>query len=151
MSLVIRKATAADQAAIGALIESERLNPYGNHWPNFWVAGEGNQLIGAVQVRRHKDGSGELGSLVVVPARRGQGMAARLIEHVLAAEPGPMHMITGRAFATHYARWGFEPIGLRRAPASVRRHYVLGQLIGSAHALVTRRPINRLVILAREF
>ena len=56
-------------------------------------------------------------------------------------------MVTGRAHAAHYARWGFRPVGLVRAPARVRRNFCLGQMIGGAHALWKGRKINRLVIL----
>ena len=156
MPVEIRKAAAADQAAIVALVRSERLNPNGLDWRNFCIASEGDGLAGAVQIRRHKDGrhqkdeACELGSLVVAPGYRGHGLAGRLIAHALSAETGPVHMITGRAFAAHYARWGFLPVEARRAPASVRRDYWLGQLIGGAHALITGRRINRLVILARN-
>lgn len=150
MPVDIRKAAAADQAALVALVESERLNPHGIDWPNFFVAVEAERLVGAVQIRRHRDGSRELGSLVVAPSLRAHGLGGRLIEAALSAETGPVHMITGRAFAAHYTRWGFLPIAARCAPAGIRRHYVLGQLIGGAHALLTVRRINRLVILARN-
>jgi N-acetylglutamate synthase-like GNAT family acetyltransferase len=139
MPVEIRKATAGDQAAIVTLVRAERLNPHGLDWANFFVAVEGDALIGAVQIRRHRDGSRELGSLVVAPTKRGNGLAARLIDHVLAAAPGPMHVITGRAHAHHYARWGFEPIGVWSAPAGIRWHCLLGQVIGGVHAVLTGR------------
>jgi hypothetical protein len=37
-AIVIRRAIEADQTAIRALVRSERLNPNGLHWPNFWLA-----------------------------------------------------------------------------------------------------------------
>lgn len=149
-SIVIQAALEGDQDVIVALIQRERVNPHGIHWQNFVIAKDGTRLIGAAQLRHHKDGSRELGSLVVVPDRRGAGLAGRLIETLLQSQAGPVHMVTGRAHAEHYARWGFEPVRPPSAPYRVRQNYYLGQLIGGAHALLTWRPVNRLVILRRE-
>ncbi len=147
----IRKATADDEAAIVALVRAERLNPNGLVWSNFIVARSGGTIIGAAQIRRHGDGARELGSLVVAPPFRGQGLAAELVDALLAQErdAGALCIVTGQQNARHYTRWGFNPIPVRYAPKSVRRNYVLGQLIGGAHALLNRRPVNHLVVLSR--
>ena len=79
----IRRATERDQQAIRALVHSERLNPTGLNWPNFVVAVIGGRVIGAVQMRRHSDGSRELGSLVVSKEARGHGLASRMIDALL--------------------------------------------------------------------
>ena len=149
MSLSIRPAIAADQDTIVGLIRIERLNPNGLGWANFLVATEHDRLIGAVQLRRHPDGARELGSLVVERSSRGRGLATRLIDSLLAANPGRILMITGRQHATHYSAWRFRPIPAIDAPASIMRNYCLGQIIGGTFALLQRRPINRLVILDR--
>lgn len=149
MTINIRRATAEDQAAITGLVRSQRLNPNGLHWPNFIVAFD-DCLVAAAQIRHHADGSHELSSLAVVPRQRGAGLAARMIEHLLASHQGPLCMVTGRPWVEHYARWGFVPVKLMRAPQRVRRNYLLGQAIGGVHAVLTRRPINRLVILMRD-
>ncbi len=149
MSANIRKATAEDQDQIVALVRAERLNPNHLDWRNFIVATEGGGIVGAVQLRRHSDGARELASLVVAPGRRGGGMAGRLISALLADITDTVCLVTGRQNERHYVRWGFHPIPLREAPRSVRRNLILGQFIGGAHALVTRRTINRLVVLRR--
>ena len=74
---VIRQALAQEQGAICALVRSERLNPHHLHFENFAVAVRGAGLIGASQIRRHKDGSRELGSVVVAKPWRGRGIAIR--------------------------------------------------------------------------
>lgn len=150
MSPHIRRAVAGDQAAIAALVRSQRLNPNGLHWQNFVVATVADGIVAAAQIRHHPDGSHELSSLVVTPDRRGAGLAARLIEVLLSAHQGPLCMVTGRTWAPHYARWGFVRVSAWRAPHRVRRNFLLGQAIGGAHAMLTGRPINRLVILRRE-
>jgi amino-acid N-acetyltransferase len=126
--ITFRSTTAADAASIRALVRSERLNPNGLHWPNFVVATDADGLVGAAQIRRHRDGSRELGSLVVREGLRGNGIAAQLIELLLAAETSPVHMITDRSFTAHYRRWGFHEIEARDAPAAVRFNYRMGRL-----------------------
>ena len=88
MALYIRPALPTDHDAIVGLVRSERLNPNGLEWPNFLVATEHDHLIGAVQLRRHHDGAQELGSLVVERSSRGKGLATRLIDSLLASNPG---------------------------------------------------------------
>lgn len=144
----VRPATERDQQAIKALVRSERLNPTGLVWTNFIVATDNGILLGAVQLRKHRDGSRELGSLVVSRPARGQGIAARLIDALLSMEQGRLHMITGAAFALHYRRWGFQLVLPHAAPASVRRNYRIGQVMGAVRRFL-RRPNTRLAILER--
>jgi N-acetylglutamate synthase-like GNAT family acetyltransferase len=145
----IRAATEYDQRDIEALVHSERLNPNDLDWRRFVVAGDGVRIVGAVQLRRHADGSRELGSLVVHPQARGQGLAARLIDALLANEEGRVWMITNGKCAARYARWGFVPIEPRAAPAPVRRNYRIGRLAGGLLSLLQGRCPARLVILER--
>ena len=149
MSLAIRAATADNQNAIVGLVHGERLNPHGLDWPNFVVAVDGQALVGAAQIRKHKDGSRELSSLVVDRSYRRQGLASRLIDRLLAAEAGRVLVITGKMRAAYFARWGFQPTTSCREPTSIRTNYYLGYMIGGLHALLRRRPVNHLVILDR--
>lgn len=144
----IRRAAASDQDAIRALVRTERLNPTGLDWPRFVVACDGEQLVGAVQLRRHRDGSRELGSLVVAPHWRGQGLASQLIDALLIGFDQPVHMITQRCHAAHFERWGFRPAWALRAPAPVCFNWVIGQSV-ALWSLLRRRPMRRLVVLAR--
>jgi amino-acid N-acetyltransferase len=144
----IRRATPLDQPAIRAMVHAERLNPSDLRWPNFMVAVTEDRIVGAVQIRRHADGSHELGSLVVARELRGQGIAKRLIEALLQAEPGPVWMITADGFARACARWDFRPIDPRSAPVRVRRNWRIGSL-ARILSLIMRRPMRRLVILER--
>jgi amino-acid N-acetyltransferase len=146
----IRKAVAEDEAAIQALVRSERLNPNDLRYENFAVAVRDDELIGATQIRRHPDGSRELGSLVVARPWRGRGISGELIDFVLKSETGIVHVITRRAHAAHYARWGFAADASRAAPAKIRFNYRVGSVLGTAMALLQRRRINRLTILRRD-
>ncbi len=51
--------------------------------------------------------------------------------------------------ARHYERWGFCVIDAPRAPRVVRRSRLLGQIFGSAMALLHGRAPQLLVILER--
>lgn len=136
-----------DELAITSLVRSERLNPNDLDWRRFVVAIDGSGLLGAVQLRMHVDRSRELGSLVVRRDARGRGVASRLIDALLASIATRVLMITGAAFAAHYERWDFRPIEPAQAPASVRRNYYLGALIGGALSLLSGRRPKRLAIL----
>jgi amino-acid N-acetyltransferase len=145
----IRRASVVDEAAIQALVRSERLNPTHLRWPHFVVACDGERIVGAVQMRHHLDGSHEMGSLVVVPELRGQGLATRLVDALLAGFPGPVHMVTQRRHAAHFERWGFRPVTMLRAPTAVRLNWLVGQSM-SLWSLLRRRPARRLAILGRR-
>ena len=143
-----RHATELDQQAIRALVHSERLNPIGINWPNFLVAAVGDRIVGAAQIRKHSDGSRELGSLVVAKDARGHGIASRMIDTLLSEEREPIWLITTEPYVGAYARWGFQQIEPRAAPVKVRHAYRMGSIAGII-AFVMRRPVRRLVILER--
>jgi amino-acid N-acetyltransferase len=154
MMVCLRPATRADQPAITALVRSERLNPNGLDWSRFTVAvGEDGAIVGAVQLRRHPDGSRELGSFVVAGDARGRGIGGRLIDVLLkrAHNPSntPVHMVTASAHADHYRRWGFRPIEPRQAPSAVRFNYRLGRL-ARVLSFLRGEPSRHLVILERS-
>ena len=149
MPIEIRAATADDQEGVVALVRSERVNPTGLHWQNFVVAEDAGRIVGVAQIRKHKDRSRELASLVVEPSWRGRGLAARLIEKLLASEHGQLFVITSERRSAYFARWRFQAADRSRAPWPVRFNYYLGQFGGGMVSLLLRREPLRLVILDR--
>jgi amino-acid N-acetyltransferase len=147
--LQVRAATQGDRDEIRALVRSERLNPTDLDWRRFVVAVEGTQIIGAVQLRAHADGSRELGSLVMRRQARGQGVAAAMIDALLPAERGRVLMMTNSRCAARYVRWNFRRIRPGAAPGSVRRDYRIGQAIAVFRSLLRGRRPLRLAILER--
>lgn len=145
----IRRAREADEHAIATLVRSERLNPLDLDWRRFVLAVDPRGILGAVQLRMHDDDSRELGSLVVREDARGRGIAARLIDALLAPVVTRVCMITGAAFAAHYARWGFRRIDPSVAPAAVRRNYHIGRIVGGMLSLLRGREPRTLAILER--
>ncbi len=146
--LHIRQACATDQDAIRAMVRSERLNPAKLYHENFYVAEAGGSLVGAAQMRRHDDGGRELGSLVVQPDWRGQGIAGALIDALLSGLDRPAYMITDAKFAHHYLRWGFVVIAAGAAPRSIRFNYAMGRL-ARVISWFKRLPRKHLVVLRR--
>lgn len=147
-AIVFRRAVEHDQPAIRALVHSERLNPTGIKWPNFLIALMGDRIVGAAQIRKHSDGSRELGSLVVAKDARGRGIASRMIDALLAEERGPVWLVTPESMANIYRQWGFERIEPAAAPVKVRHNYRMGRM-ASVISFLMRRPTRTLVILER--
>ncbi len=143
-----RRAVELDQPAIRALVRGERLNPTGIDWPNFIVATMDERVVGAVQIRKHSDGSREVGSLVVATDRRRQGIASRMIDALLADERQPIWMITGETYAATYRQWGFQRIEPSAAPVKIRLNWRIGRLARIV-SFVQGLPMRRLVILER--
>jgi N-acetylglutamate synthase-like GNAT family acetyltransferase len=149
MTMTIRRACANDESAIHALAKSEPVNPLDLHWFNFVLAMWDDEIVGAVQVRCHRDGSRELGTLIVALAYRGHGIAARLVDAVLDEQPGRVFVVTRRTRVRHYDRWGFHEIAARSAPAAVRRNFCMGAFGGRVMARLQRRAFRPLTILER--
>ncbi|WP_119270544.1 GNAT family N-acetyltransferase [Taklimakanibacter deserti] len=147
-AIVIRKAQSQEGKAIRALVLTERMRPIDLKPENFLVAVKDEEIIGTVQMRRHPDGTRELGSLVVAPPWRRQGIATRLIDELLKDERQSVYMITARAHWAGFARWGFARVSRGSVPKSIRLHHFIGSL-GSIVSLLKRRSMRRLVILKR--
>jgi len=147
-AIIFRRAMEHDQQAIRTLIHGERLNPIGINWPNFMVALMGDRIVGAAQIRKHSDGSRELGSLVVAKEARGRGIASRMIDALLAEEQEPVWLVTPESMASLYRSWGFERIEPAAAPVKVRHNYRMGSL-ARIISFLRRLPMRRLVILER--
>ncbi len=150
MTVTIRPATEQDQRTIRAMAHKERVNPTHLNWSNFLLAVDGDTVVGAAQMRRHSDGSRELGTLMVREGARGKAVATRLIDALLAREAGPVFMITGEAYAEHYARFGFRRREPAAAPGPVRRNYRMGALGGGLISFFLGRPRRRLAIFERR-
>ncbi len=147
--VTIRPARGEDQRAIVALVRGERLNPNDLRWPRFVVAEQGGRLIGAVQLRHHRDGALELSSLVVRAGEHGRGVAARMIDALVRPVQRPVYMITDGRHHAHYARWGFASAADMALPNSVRRNWCIGRLMGLV-SVMRRRPRKHLVVLVRN-
>jgi amino-acid N-acetyltransferase len=115
------------------------------NWPNFIVAEEGGAVVGIGQVKAHGDGSRELASLVVVPARQGSGIGSSLIRTLLASYPGVLHLTCRRELHGYYERFGFRRLDRAEYPPYFARMIPLVNLIGrlgGLQILVMRREAS---------
>ena len=148
MGYCIRRATAADQPAITAIVRAAGINPLDLHWPRFLVAETDLPLrvVGVAQIKPHRDGSRELASLAVVPDRRGEGIGGALIRALLATEPGTLHLMCRDQLEGYYARFGFRALRPAEMPPYFRRitrmagvFFALAALFGEARRITVMR------------
>ena len=95
------------------------------NWPNFVVAqdddSDNGAIVGVGQVKAHGDGSRELASIAVVPARQGQGIGRAIIETLLGGERGVLHLTCRREMEGYYERFGFRRLDPAEFPSYFRR------------------------------
>jgi N-acetylglutamate synthase-like GNAT family acetyltransferase len=121
MPVTIRTATAADQPTIRQMIKEANLNRMSLNWPNFVVAEDNGAIVGVGQVKTHGDGSRELASMAVVPARQGDGIGSAIIKTLIAQEPGVLHLTCRRELGAYYKRFGFRRLEAPEYPPYFRR------------------------------
>src|ERR1700674_5026711 len=143
MPPTIRTATEADQPTIRRLIKEANINPMSLDWPNFVVAEEDGAIVGVGQVKAHGDGSRELASIAVVPARQGQGIGRAIIETLVAREPSVLYLTCRRELEAFYRRFGFRTLARAEYPPYFGRMIPLVNLV--------MRPFGtRILVMRRE-
>ena len=115
----IRAATAQDEATIKAMIRQEHLDPTSLHWEHFLVAEADGIIVSIGQVKSYP-GCQELGSLVTLPAYRGQGIAAELIRALEARAGRPLYLFCRDQMENYYQRFGYQTISWGQAPAFLK-------------------------------
>lgn len=126
----LRPATQQDQPTIRAIIRASRINPMGLKWTQFVLAVADGEVIGCGQVKPHRDGSRELASIAVLPGWRSQGIAAAIINHLLATHQPPLWLTCSSELIPFYQKFGFvevtEPAPM---PPYFRRVFRLARLL----------------------
>jgi amino-acid N-acetyltransferase len=136
---LIRRAAAADQWAIRALVWRARINPLGLSWPRFLVAEAGGAVVATGQIRRHGDGSRELASIAVAPARQGEGIAGAMIRALQREAGPPLYLTCAGRLGGFYPRFGFRALAPDEMPPELgRRHRLVHRLYPQAGLLVMR-------------
>lgn len=104
------------------------------NWPNFIVAQEDSkfdvEVVGVGQVKAHRDGSRELASIVVKPARQGGGIGSEVIRTLVASHPGVLHLTCRRELQGYYERFGFRRLDRSEYPPYFARMIPLVNLVG---------------------
>ena len=116
------------------------------NWPNFVVAEDEGAIVGVGQVKAHSDGSRELASIAVVPARQRQGLGRAIIETLLAREAGAVLYLTcRRELEAYYVRFGFRHLDPPEYPPYFRR---IVPIVNAAMTLL--RFGTQIVVMRRE-
>ncbi|HUF38828.1 MAG TPA: GNAT family N-acetyltransferase [Anaerolineales bacterium] len=132
--MILRPAIASDELAIQRLIREGRINPMGVRWERFVVIEAPDGELAAIgQVKPHRDGSLELASIVTAPEYRGRGLARRVIEHLVASNPGVLYLMCRADFGPMYEKFGFRDVSEADMPKYFRR---VSKLAGFADKLV---------------
>jgi len=140
----IRAATAADQPTIRRMIKEASLNRMSLNWPNFVVAEEEGQIVGIGQVKPHGDGSRELASMAVVPARQGEGIGSAIIKTLIEREPGVvLHLTCRRQMGSYYERFGFRRLEAGEYPPYFRRLIPIVNVVARVFGM-------RILVMRRE-
>lgn len=104
------------------MVRAARINPSGLEWQRFIVAEEAGAIVGAGQVKPHRDGTRELASIAVVPDRQGRGIGSAIVNALIAREHGEVLHLTCRSqLQGYYERFGFALLEPAEYPPYLRR------------------------------
>ena len=118
----IRPALENESTQIKDLIHMVGINPMGLDWKRFLVAVEGSgRVIGCGQVKPHGADILELASIAVPEEFRGQGIARRIIEELLAQNPRPLYLMCVEHNGPMYEKFGFRAVDHNGMPKYFRR------------------------------
>lgn len=125
----IRRAEEGDQGDIQRMVREAQLGPFNLHWSNFVVAEIGGEIVAIGQVRPYPNAP-EVGSIITLPRWRKQGIAARIIERLIADHPGTLYLKCRKRMTTYYERFGFREIAWQDAPQPLRTQMRIGTFLG---------------------
>jgi len=142
MHLTLRDATAGDDVTVRRIVRAAKINPSGLNWPRFIVAEDGGAIVGVGQVKPHRDGTRELASIAVIPARQGQGIGTAIIDELLRRERGTVYLTCRSRLQGYYERFGFKRLETREYPPYFARMLPILNTVGrffSIQIIVMRR------------
>lgn len=128
--MFIRPATEADRRTILGLMRPRDYNRINLRPACFLVAEEEGKVIGIGQIKRHRDGTPELASLVVAAERRGQGVGQALVRALVARHQGPLYLFCLATLESFYATLGFQQVARRQLPLTLALIHGLGNTVG---------------------
>lgn len=125
---ILRPARQTDSWAIRKLVWSARLDPTQIRWQQFWVIECDQQVVACGQLRSFASAQ-ELGSLVVLPQWRQQGLGSYLVRHLIQQSSQPLYLeCLGDRLAQFYRRFEFSPVAWQDLPPSLKPKFGLSQL-----------------------
>lgn len=142
MPFTLRPATDIDRSAILALMRPLDFNRINLKPACFVVAEADGQIIGIGQIKRHRDGVGELASLVVAVDRRGQGIGSAIVQALLTRCTEALYLFCLAELEGYYARFGFSKVERSVLPHSLARIHRLGNWFGRLPPLLGGQPLR---------
>lgn len=136
--ILIRPATEADRSVILRLMRPRDYNRINLQPTCFLVAEAAGEVIGIGQIKRHRDGTPELASLVVAPERRGEGIGHALVRALVARHQGPLYLFCLAALESFYTDLGFQRVTRRQLPHTLAFIHGLGNTLGRLPNLLGR-------------
>lgn len=119
---------ATDKGAILQLVWSAKLDPTQLKWSQFWVIEQHEEIIACGQLREFADAQ-ELGSLVVIPNVRDQGLGTLLAQHLIQEASQPLYLeCLGNRLSQFYGHLGFSPVAWADLPSSLQGKFRLSRL-----------------------
>ncbi len=124
----LRRAIPQDIRAIRRLVWQAKLDPTQLRWQQFWVIEQGGDAIACGQLRCHGTVQ-ELGSLVVAPQQRQQGLGTCLVQHLIQQSTRPLYLeCLGKNLEQYYHRFGFVPISWKVLPSELKFKFGISNL-----------------------
>ncbi|MGA7937655.1 MAG: GNAT family N-acetyltransferase [Kovacikia sp.] len=131
----LRPASSKDVWSIRKLVLSAKLDPTQLRWSQFWVIEHGGAVIACGQLRSFPAAQ-ELGSLVVAPQWRGQGLGTYLTNHLIQQATQPLYLeCLGKKLVQFYTRLGFVPVSWQALPPALKRKFGLSALASTLFRL----------------
>ena len=137
----IRPPTPAEFEAARRILKDARLDPTTPlRIEHTLIAEVDGKIVGIGQIKHHR-GCQELGSLVVLPEYRRQGIAAQLIEALEARAERPLYLMCLQTMEAYYARFGYRSISFGEMPTYFKRRLpvlIVGRILG-LHPRIMRK------------
>ena len=150
MPYIIRPATETDQQIIRKLVRQARLNPLGLDYRRFVVATDHDRIVGAGQIKSHRDKSRELASLVVLDQYQNQGIGGAIVDDLISYETGSLYLFCLDELAGYYERFGFSIATRKVIPPRMKRLLVLTTVFGKLASILERRTV-KIIAMKRPF
>ncbi|WP_424096170.1 GNAT family N-acetyltransferase [Moorena producens] len=124
---IFRPACAKDTWAILKLILIAKLEPTQLRWTQFRVIEFEGRVVACGQLRNFPDAQ-ELGSLVVAPKWRNQGLGSYLMENLIKEATQPLYLECMGWLTPFYTRFGFVSVSWQDLPKSLKFKFGLSKL-----------------------
>jgi amino-acid N-acetyltransferase len=127
----IRPAQSNDVWVIRKLVLSARLDPTQLRWQQFWIIEADDRVVACGQLRQFSNAQ-ELGSLVVSPQWRGQGLGSYLTQHLIQQATQPLYLeCLGDRLAQFYTRFGFVAVDWNTSPDLIKQKFRLSRWVST--------------------